>query len=382
MPLLSPIAKPPVRRVHWRRIIPQKALRRQARGEMKTLATLEPLIEKLRDIYHLNSAASLLSWDQETYMPPGGGVARAEHLATLQRLAHDRLVSPDIESLLGRWLDPATGRPLEPEEGAWSEPARALLREVWRDFNRAKRLPSAFVERLGRECSLAQQVWTEARKKSDFALFLPNLRTVVALKREEAEHLGYQDSPYDALLDTYEPGTTAATLRSLFESLRARLVPLLRRVTAAPAPDETFLYRTYGPARQVEFGKLVLTAMGYDFDRGRHDLLPSDRRPDHDPRVREGAAGLPVRVPPRGRARALRPGPRPRAVRHAAGRCALARHPRKSVPPLGELRRAVPPLLAGLLSDAPPDLSRTARRRGPGTVLRGDQPGEALPDPS
>jgi carboxypeptidase Taq len=239
---------------------------------MKTLATLEPLIEKLRDIYHLNSAASLLSWDQETYMPPGGGVARAEHLATLQRLAHDRLVSPDIESLLGRWLDPATGRPLEPEEGAWSEPARALLREVWRDFNRAKRLPSAFVERLGRECSLAQQVWTEARKKSDFALFLPNLRTVVALKREEAEHLGYQDSPYDALLDTYEPGTTAATLRSLFESLRARLVPLLRRVTAAPAPDDTFLYRTYDPARQVEFGKLVLTAMGYDFDRGRLDL--------------------------------------------------------------------------------------------------------------
>ncbi|WP_447974126.1 carboxypeptidase M32 [Nitrospira sp. Kam-Ns4a] len=240
---------------------------------MKTLATLEPLIIRLRQIYHLSSAASLLSWDQETYMPPGGGTARAEQLATLQRLAHDQLVSPEIEALLSQWVDLATGQVLDLAEDIWNEPARALLREVWRDFSRAKKLPSEFVERLGRATSLAQQIWVEARRRSEFALFLPHLRTVLALKREEAGYLGYRDSPYDALLDTYEPGTSVAVLTPLFDALRARLVPLLHRIMAAPVRiEDELLYRAYDPARQVEFGRVILTAMGYDFHRGRLDL--------------------------------------------------------------------------------------------------------------
>lgn len=239
---------------------------------MKTLDTLTPLTSRLKEIYHLNSAASLLSWDQETYMPPGGGLARAEQLATLQGLAHDKLVAPDIEALLTRWVDPATGQALDQAGEPWDEPSRALLREVWRDFSRARKLPSDFVRRLGRECSLAQQVWAEARQKNAFACFLPNLRRVVALKLEETQYLGFAVSPYDALLDTYEPGSTVAALEPLFASLKARLVPLLNRITAAPAIDDSLLFLSYDTARQVEFGKLVLTAMGYDFGRGRLDL--------------------------------------------------------------------------------------------------------------
>lgn len=240
---------------------------------MKTLDTLKPLTSRLVEIQHLSSAASLLSWDQETYMPPGGGQARADQLSTLQTLAHDTLVSPEIETLLVKWVDPATGQALDVPGDPWDEPSRSLLREVWRDFSRAKKLPSDFVKKLSRECSLAQQVWIEARKKSDFKLFLPNLRTVVSLKREETQYLGYKDSPYDALLDTYEPGSTVAQLRPLFASLKGRLVPLLNRIVASPVTiDETLLTRSYDVTRQVEFGKLILTAMGYDFDRGRLDL--------------------------------------------------------------------------------------------------------------
>ncbi|MGH7231401.1 MAG: carboxypeptidase M32 [Nitrospiraceae bacterium] len=240
---------------------------------MKTLATLEPLASRLLDVYHLNSVASVLSWDQETYMPPGGGHARAEQLATLQALAHDRLVSPDIERLLAQWVDPVTGQAIDVPGDPWDESSRALLREVWRDFSRAKKLPSAFVKRLGRECSLAQQVWTDAKKKSDFRMFLPNLRTVVSLKQEETQYLGYTDSPYDALLDTYEPGATASSLAPLFHALKLRIVPLLQRVMTAPVSiDDSVLFRSYDSSRQLEFSRLVLTAMGYDFDRGRLDL--------------------------------------------------------------------------------------------------------------
>lgn len=240
---------------------------------MQTLDSLQPLTARLREIQNISSAASLLAWDQETYMPRGGGLARAEQLATLHALAHDGLVSPETEHLLGRWLDPATGHLHDPRPEAWNEPARAMLREVWHDFSRAKKLPSEFVKRLARECSLAQQVWTEAKAKSEFGTFLPNLKTLVALKQEEAQYLGYEASPYDALLDTYEPGATVGILKPLFEALKGGLVPLLQRVTQSSVSiDDRLLYHSYDPTRQLEFGRLVLTAMGYDFEKGRLDL--------------------------------------------------------------------------------------------------------------
>ncbi|MFO0706930.1 MAG: carboxypeptidase M32 [Nitrospira sp.] len=240
---------------------------------MKTLSTLEPLTTRLLEITRINSAASVLSWDQETHMPAGGGEARAEQIAVLQGIAHQKLVSPDIERILALHVDPATGQAIDQPGDLWDEPSRSLLREVWRDFSRAKKLPSDFVVRLSRECSLAQQVWAEAREQNKFGQFLPNLRTVLALKREEAQYLGYKDSPYDALLDVYEPGSTIATLRPLFAALKARLVPLLKKVTQSPAKiDDSILRHSYDQTRQLEFGRLVLIAMGYDFERGRLDF--------------------------------------------------------------------------------------------------------------
>ena len=240
---------------------------------MNTLASLTPLTTKLLEIQHLASAASVLSWDQETYMPGGGGAARADQISTLQALAHDRLVSSEVERLLSEWVDPSTGRPIEGTDPGWDESARALLREVWRDFSRAKKLPSEFVARLAREASLSQQAWVQARASHNFAMFLPHLRTIVDLKKQEADYLGYERTPYDALIDAYEPGATVAQLTPLFSVLKDRLVPLLNRVKHATVSiDDAMLYRSYDTARQIEFGRLVLTAMGYDFDRGRMDL--------------------------------------------------------------------------------------------------------------
>ena len=95
---------------------------------MKTLKTLEPLTNRLLDIQRINSAASVLSWDQETYMPAGGGTARAEQIATLQGIAHQQLGSLDTDRLLARWLDLKTGFPLEQDGEVWDESSSALLR--------------------------------------------------------------------------------------------------------------------------------------------------------------------------------------------------------------------------------------------------------------
>ncbi len=233
---------------------------------------LTTLKSKLLEIRHLKDASALLSWDQETHMPAGGGQTRAEQLATLQTLAHTKFVAPEIEDLLLHCIDPATGLANADADGL-DDASKALLRETWRDFSRAKKLPSNFINRLERECSLAQQVWAEARRRDDFPQYLPNLQTVIALKFEEIDYLGYDDCPYDALLDTYEPAATVAQLQPLFATLRHGLLDLLAHVReSASPPDDRILFQTYDEQQQLAFGKLVLRAMGYDFNRGRLDL--------------------------------------------------------------------------------------------------------------
>jgi len=234
--------------------------------------SLGSLKNKLLEIQHLRDAAALLSWDQETYMPAGGGRARADQIALLQTLAHDKFVSSDIENLLASHIDTTTGLANDTKSGL-DAVSKAFIRETWRDFSRAKKFPSEFITRLERECSLAQQVWAEAREENDFGKFLPNLQTIIALKHEEVEYLGYTDSPYNTLLDTYEPGATVAQLTPLFATLRQGLVSLLEEIRISPSPpDDSLLYQTYDTDQQLEFGKLVLTKMGYDFTRGRLDL--------------------------------------------------------------------------------------------------------------
>ncbi len=234
--------------------------------------TLDALKAKFLEIQHISDAAGLLSWDQETSMPAGSGHNRAAQLAALQTLAHDKLVAADTENLLLHHIDPTTGLATG-KAAELDDASRALLREIWRDFSRAKKLPSDFVTRLEGACSLARQAWASARQHNDFAQFLPHLRTIVALKLEEIDYMGYADSPYDALLDTYEPGATAAQLQPLFATLRDGLVALLQDIRASSSPpDDAILFQSYDHTQQIEFGKLVLRAMGYDFQRGRLDL--------------------------------------------------------------------------------------------------------------
>ena len=224
----------------------------------------ERLKERLATISDLRSTKSLLFWDQQTYMPSGGVTGRAEQMATLSRLSHEMLTSSETARLLD-----AAGEP-DPstEEGA-------LLRRTRRDYDRATRLPAELVAELSRVTSVAEPAWVQAREKSDWSLFAPHLEKVLSLERESAEHLGYEDHPYDALLDAYEPGAKTARLASMFEELKKGVVPLISAVAqhsrdgaegrAAP------LYGDFGEAEQEKFGRTVICAFGYDWKRGRQD---------------------------------------------------------------------------------------------------------------
>jgi len=239
---------------------------------MQTLKDLKALIAFLKETQVLSSAIALLSWDQETYMPSGSGQARAEQLSALMGLVHERQTGKEMSQLLSASVDLETGElKFGPESG--DARASALLREVWRDYHRATQLPSDFVRRMGLECSLAHQVWIAARKQNDFAHFAPSLKKIVALKKEEIDYLGYEASPYDPLLDTFEPGMTVAQIAPVFAALKEMLVPFVEKIAASPAhPKDDFLRAFYDEENQIVFGKKVLEAMGFSFDTGRQDL--------------------------------------------------------------------------------------------------------------
>ena len=219
------------------------------------------LVEYSRDLYALRSAMGLLSWDQETMMPPKGGDGRARSMAALSRVVHQRFSHPRLADLLDR----AQGESLSPEQAA-------LVRELRRDRDKTVKVPEALAAEIASTVSLSQRAWAEARPKNDKAAFNPWLEKVIALKRREAECLGDGKNLYDALLDNYEPGARAADLRVLLEGLRAELVPLLGRILEARGDRKDPLQGMEFPVGvQRLFNRQVLFDMGFDLEAGRLD---------------------------------------------------------------------------------------------------------------
>ncbi|BBL78552.1 carboxypeptidase M32 [Rubrobacter xylanophilus] len=226
---------------------------------------LRRLRELLAEISDLNAAAALMHWDQQTYMPEGGVGLRSEQLATVSRLAHERLVSPELGELLEQLdgtFDPSS------EEAA-------LVRVARRDHLQAAKLPSRLVAETARAASEAEPVWVSARADSDWEAFAPHLERLLELRREAAEHLGYEEHPYDALLDLYEPGARKSRLEGLFEELKAGILPLLHRIAPDGVAEDRSapLVGDYDERVQEEFGRAVLTDLGYDWSRGRQDRV-------------------------------------------------------------------------------------------------------------
>jgi len=220
----------------------------------------------LAEVSDINRASAVLGWDQETYMPPGGVMARADQLSTLRRIAHTRFTAAETGRLLDEAATITAG--MDPD----SDDAR-LVKVTQRDYDLSCKLPAELVAEITRASSMARPAWVEARKTADFSLFAPHLETNIELNRRQADALGYAVHPYDALIDRSEPGMTAAQLRVLFEELKVAIVPLVRAVAAkGDAVDDSCLHGDFAEATQLDFGMDVVKQYGYDTSRGREDL--------------------------------------------------------------------------------------------------------------
>ncbi len=219
----------------------------------------------LEELAHLKSTLALLQWDQEVNMPAKGAKQRGTTIAYLAGLLHDKFLASNATGLL-------TELKAALDKGSLDDKDSVIVREVWREYEREQKLPSQFVQKLAQQESVATHIWAQARQDNRFDLFLPELETLVALKQEEARLVGYEDTPYDALLDTFEPGATTRELKQIFLELKDFLVPLLQKIQSSKIkPNPSLLAGRFPQPKQERLNRELAQALGFDFGAGRID---------------------------------------------------------------------------------------------------------------
>jgi carboxypeptidase Taq len=222
---------------------------------------------RFRRIATIEEAISVLRWDAAAMMPTGGAAARAGQLAVLRGLVHEALTAPDLGELAAR----ASG-----EHNALDHWQAANLGEMQRRLAHAAALPGDLVEAASKAASECEIVWRRAHAAGDFAMVLPPLERLLSLKREtaaaQAERLG--TTPYEALLDQYEPGGSVAEIERLFNEISGFLPDLIEAVLTRqstrpppPQPDGPFPLEA-----QRQAAIRLMEQIGFDFGHGRLDV--------------------------------------------------------------------------------------------------------------
>lgn len=228
---------------------------------------IETLKKRLVEVSRLASIFNMLAWDQEVNMPKKAADSRAASLADLSAIIHDKFIAIDRDGLLTKLTKEVEVKKIKGSDAV-------IVSETWRRYAREKKLPETFIREMAEVASKSQQIWALAREKNDFALFKPWLARIIALKRKEADYIGYIESPYDALIDVYEPGITAREASKILNDLKDFLVPFYKKIRASKAkkPDPRKLKGKFPLDAQKAFSTALITSLGFDFDAGRLDI--------------------------------------------------------------------------------------------------------------
>ena len=222
----------------------------------------DELLRRLGEISDLEHAGYLLTWDQETKMPPLGAPARAEQLGTLARISHELGTAPELGSLLEDL------RELE-ESSARESFEASLIRVARRDYEKKQRVPSELRAAMTRAASIGYAAWLDARDAADYEFFRPHLEQRLALVHQYVACFEPYDDPYDVLLDDHEPGMRTADVEAIFDRLKAELVPLIAGI--GEPVDDSCLWGDFPPQRQREFSLELLRCWGMDDQSWRLD---------------------------------------------------------------------------------------------------------------
>ncbi len=226
---------------------------------------IDPIVKILRNIDTLRQISSVLSWDQETMMPKDSIDARANQLETLSGLMHDQWQSNSLKDAMATCMDLSAGTP----NPKLTSDECSFMRELYAHWKRHTQLSKPLVQALTKATSTAQHAWQTARKDHDFSLFSPHLQILIDLTLEKINELGYHGHPYNALIDEFEPGMTVERLDSIFNPLTSDTIDFL---SSYHAPSPTMIQGPFNVDSQIVYSKELMSAMGYDTNRGRLDI--------------------------------------------------------------------------------------------------------------
>jgi carboxypeptidase Taq len=224
---------------------------------------LAQLKERLTRVTDLERCGRVLSWDQQTMMPPEGWRHRGDHLATLRGIQHETLIAEET----GRLLEELRG--LEGSLDPDSDDA-ALIRVARRDYEKSVRVPTELRTEMTRAAAEARTIWVKARADDDFEAFRPALEHNYELRQRYIDCFDGVDEPYDILLDDFEPETSTAEVTETFAELKAELIPLIAELREDEV-DDSFLHGSFPVDAQERLAKEVVTLFGFRPDTWRLD---------------------------------------------------------------------------------------------------------------
>lgn len=226
----------------------------------QSFAKLNTLIS---EVENLNNASAVLGWDQNTYMPSQGTLGRGRQIATLGKIAHEKLVNPEVGKLLDNLNNYDNEIPYASYEASF-------LRYVRRVFNKALKIPSSFISEILMHQSHCYDVWIKARAENNFKLVQPYLEKTLDYSRRYSDYFEYEHIA-DPLIEESDFGFTAKKIQEIFLSLKKELIPFVKEVLQYPTADDSCLKKLFPIQQQEKFCKTVIEKLGYDFSRGRLD---------------------------------------------------------------------------------------------------------------
>jgi len=183
--------------------------------------SLDFIYKEQKELSTLGGVSALLGWDQMTYMPTMGAAERSDQSALISKLAHERVVSDKLWNHIEK---------LSNNIENLSEKDKAIVTRLRKDVEKARKIPSSFVERMAKTTTFAYPAWQEAREKSDFSIFSPHLEKIVELEKEYCKYINLPGPGYNSLLDSYEEGMTVEQLIPAFSYLKTHLVEIFNKI--------------------------------------------------------------------------------------------------------------------------------------------------------
>lgn len=225
---------------------------------------LEQFKELIRKIeYYKYTQNSLIYWDKITNMPPAGIKYRSKVMSFMAdeqyKLLSGREFTNHVKYFSGHKKN--------------DELTNAMLRRIVRNSQYISRIPeNEYVEYAGL-IAKSEQVWEKARAENDYESFKPYLKSIIDTFKKFAEYWGYEDDPYDAIMEYYEVGLNVKLVDELVSEMKPFLIETLARVSAREAGNKRTSQTIFASeAEQKKIWNKLLDILGFDFQAGRLDI--------------------------------------------------------------------------------------------------------------